>query len=162
MDYVNLLVIMKTLHVLMASLWIGGILFTIVVNRGLRRVFNPVDATKTLSIIGISIQKPMRFSLYTTIATGVIVLLMRVNISPHLFNITFYTTQLGLILLAKITVVIMILALLPLHSKLGKATYHAGDRGEFMRARRKTLVVGWATLFFSILAVYFGTGLRFS
>ena len=151
---------LKVVHVFSASLWIGGILLTVVINRGLRRTLPPMEATRMLGDIGRFIQKPMRAALYTAIATGPALLLLK-GIGPEqLLAPSSYSTQLGGLLLGKLASVLAILALLPHHSRLGSAVYKARDRKSYSALRRRILVVGWATLASSLLALLFGTGLR--
>ncbi len=162
MSPVSLFTVVKAIHILAASLWIGGIIFTVVINRGLRRMMQPMEATKTLGDIGRLIQKPMRASLYIAVATGPLLLLLR-GISPaYLVNPAFYSTQIGAMILGKIISVAAVLALLPLHSKLGSEIYMTQDRQSYNRLRREILIVGWVMLLLSLLTLLFGTGLRAS
>ena len=152
----------KFLHIIFVSLWVGGIILTVAINRGLRRHMPPMDATKTLGAVGRLIQKPMRLSLYLAVVTGAALLLLK-GINPtELLNPVFYTTQLGNMLLGKIISVAAVLLLLPLHSRFGSAIYETQDRKTYVYLRRRILAVGWATLIFSILAIMLGTGLRIS
>jgi len=157
-----LFTVLKSLHVIFASLWVGGIVLTVVINRGLRRSMPPMDATRTLGVIGRAIQRPMRLSLYLAIVTGVALLLLK-GISPtELLSPTFYTTQLGGMLMGKAISVAVVLILLPLHSRLGTEIYKTQDRKTYHYLRIRILAVGWASLIFSILTILFGTGLRIS
>jgi uncharacterized membrane protein len=154
--------VMKILHLLFVSLWVGGIVLTVVINRGLRRYLQSIDATKTLGIIGRVIQKSLRLSLYLAIVTGLALLVIRGVDLNVLFNTVFYTTRFGSMLLGKILSVVAVLILLPLHSRYGSAIYETQDGKTYVHLRRRILAVGWATLIFSILAIVFGTGLRVS
>jgi len=152
----------KTLHLLFASLWIGSIMLTVVVNRALRRAMPAMEATKTLGVVGRSIQKTMRYSLYLAIVTGLLLLLTRGIVFTTLLDPIFYTTRFGAFLLGKIISVLLVLALLPLHSRLGEKIYVTNDRTDYVRLRRGIMLVGWATLGFTIVAMLTGTWLRLS
>jgi len=164
MSLVTYFAFVKTLHLLFASLWIGGIILTVVMNRALRRVMPASEATKSLGVIGRSIQKTMRHSLYLAIATGLLLLFTRGIAFTALVDPIFYTTPFGAVLLGKIISVLLILTLLPLHSRLGEKIMYmtVGDGSAYMRVRRDLLLVGWAALGFTILAVLMGTWLRLS
>jgi putative copper export protein len=152
----------KTLHLLFASLWTGGIILTVVINRALRRTMPATEATKTLGVIGRSIQKTMRYSLYLAIVTGLLLLLTRGVAFKTLFDPIFYTTRFGAFLLGKIIAVLIVLALLPLHSRLGERIYMTNSGADYRRLRLGILLVGWATLGFTIVAIIAGTWLRLS
>jgi putative copper export protein len=152
----------KTLHLLFASLWTGGIILTVVINRALRRTMPATEATKTLGVIGRSIQKTMRYSLYLAIVTGLLLLLTRGVAFTALFDPIFYTTRFGAFLLGKIISVLLVLSLLPLHSRLGEKIYKTNGGADYRRLRLGILLVGWATLGFTIVAIIAGTWLRLS
>ncbi len=159
----SVFLLIKWVHVLSASIWIGGIIFTIIVNRMLRRIMNPLEATRTLSIIGRAMQLPMRFSLYIAIITGPFLLIIR-GIHPYiLLNPVFYLTPLGSYFLLKLIAVSTMLALIPLHSKYGKKiARNDQDMKEYAKDRRRVIIVGWITFLLSVLIIYLGTGMRLS
>jgi len=162
MNLLTFFAFVKTLHLLFASIWIGGIILTVVINRALRRTMPADEATKTLGVIGRSIQTTMRYSLYLAIATGLLLLLIRGITPTRLVDPIFYTTRFGTFLLSKIIFVLLILALLPLHSRLGEKLHMTNDRATYIRLRRNILLVGWASLGFTILVALLGALLRLS
>jgi len=128
----------------------------------LRRTIPATEATKTLGVIGRSIQKTMRYSLYLAIVTGPLLLLTRGVAFTALFDPIFYTTRFGAFLLGKIISVLLVLSLLPLHSRLGEKIYETNGGADYRRLRLGILLVGWATLGFTIVAIIAGTWLRLS
>ena len=160
MSYPLLFLTIKWLHILTASLWTGGIIFTVMVNRGLRKNMAQIEATRILGTIGRVIQKPMRVSLYISILTGILLLLVK-GINPiEILNPSFYLTSLGNALLRKAISVALILLMIPFHSRLGNRIYGESNIDIYSRIRRRLLLVGWATLVFSLTAMLFGTELR--
>ncbi|MEM3032223.1 MAG: hypothetical protein QW756_05695 [Nitrososphaerota archaeon] len=153
---------MKLIHIISASLWIGGILFTVLVNRRLREAFPPVEAIKLLGTVGRAIQRPMRYSLYLAVITGLLILSARGVGIQSILNPSFYATYFGTILMIKTVIVMAILIILPLHSRLGTELSKMENGPGYARKRLKTIVVGWASLSLTIAVMMLGTLLRFS
>ncbi len=162
MSTLTVLTIIKLVHIVSASLWVGGILFTVIVNRRLRKTYPPVEATKLLGVVGRAIQRPMRYSLYIAVVTGPLLLLTRGFGVQLLTSSQFYGTHFGAILLLKMILVAAVLLMLPLHSSLGRRLYEMEDGPEYARERLKMLVVGWATLYLTLAIIGLGSLLRFS
>ncbi|MEM0481414.1 MAG: hypothetical protein QXM16_00785 [Nitrososphaerota archaeon] len=162
MSILTVLTIIKLVHIVSASLWVGGILFTVIVNRRLRKTYPPVEATKMLGVVGRAIQRPMRYSLYLAVVSGLFILLTRGFGVQLLTSLAFYATHLGMILLIKMILTVAVLLMLPLHSRLGRRLYEMEDGPEYSRDRLKMLVVGWATLCLTLAIIAMGTLLRFS
>ncbi|MEO0144501.1 MAG: hypothetical protein ABIL49_01715 [candidate division WOR-3 bacterium] len=150
--------ITKFIHILSVFIWTGGIIFTIIVNRELKKYMDMMNATKTLSIIGKSIQLPMRISLILAIISGIILLILR---KLPILEIEFYKTSIGKLILIKYIVVLMFVLILPYHSKIGKSLIKENDKEKFKKLRNLLIFIGWIILILSILAMYLGTKIRY-
>ncbi|MEO0202934.1 MAG: hypothetical protein ABIL37_04340 [candidate division WOR-3 bacterium] len=150
--------ITKFIHLLGVLMWVGGIIFTIIVNRNLRKYMDTVEATKTLSVIGKSIQFSMRLGLILAILSGILLLVLR---KIPILDFEFYRTDIGKLILIKYIVVLIFILVLPYHSKIGSVLLKEKDFERFRKLRNLLVFLGWLILGFSFIAMYIGTKIRY-
>jgi hypothetical protein len=151
----DLFIFIKWIHIVSVSVWIGGIILTIFINRKLIRTYERREAFNMMRKIGSMIQFPMRIFLYIAIISGLFLLWLRTGsfyaVYYNLYNIIF--------LLIKFISVTLILLLLPFHSFFSsRASMTSGE--SFRKNRLLVVIIGWIILILSLLAVFAGIGLR--
>jgi len=144
----------KFLHIFFVGLWIGGILFTVIINRNLRKIMDRENALKTLIMIANSIRAYMELSLFMAIITGILLLILR---NVPVFDINFYNSKFGFVFLLKFISVSILIVLTIFHVIFGKSL-SKDLRNE--KLRKNLMIVGWLVLLFSLIVMFLGSLIR--
>jgi putative copper export protein len=155
----DLFIFIKWIHIVSVSVWIGGIILTIFINRKLIRTYERREAFNMMRKIGSMIQFPMRIFLYIAIISGLFLLWLRTGSFYAIYYNLYNMTNFGMFLLLKFISVTLILLLLPFHSFFSsRASMTSGE--SFRKNRLLVVIIGWIILILSLLAVFAGIGLR--
>jgi len=154
----DLFIFIKWIHIVSVSVWIGGIILTIFINRKLIRTYERKEAFSMMRKIGSMIQFPMRIFLYTAVISGLFLLWLK----TESFYVAYYNvlnmTNFGMFLLLKIISVTLILMLIPFHSFFSSRASKLNGNA-FRKNRLLVVIIGWIILILSLLAVFAGIGL---
>jgi uncharacterized membrane protein len=156
-----LLVALKWLHIATASVWFGGLVFTVIVNRALAQLLGPEEALRATSFIGRRMQRPLRYSLYVAIATGIFNAAARYGGFAFVLEPGFYASSTGELISIKAGLVILLLLTIYLHSRLGAKLAALGD-APASPLRRSLRAAGWLALLLTLAIMLLGSALRFS
>ena len=154
------IIIIKLIHVISAAIWIGGIIFTTFMSRGLRREMPQREVTALVQKVGRIIASPMRISLYIAIGTGPFLLLSRgINPITLLLEVDTFVEALA----ASKTILAAIIVVLAIyHTRIGSRLSGLEDEKEYSRTRMKLIVVGWLSLILTLALPALGTIMRYS
>ncbi|MFQ5950940.1 MAG: hypothetical protein ACE5KH_02515 [Candidatus Geothermarchaeales archaeon] len=137
-------------------------MFTVFMNRGLRRTMPQREVTALVSKVGRAIALPMRLSLYAAMFTGVINLMNRGTDPLLLLNAEFLQTHFGSLALLKLALSIVVLLAAVYQTQLGGRLSTTQSEPEYATIRRRLLTVGWAALGMTLALTALGTILRYS
>lgn len=155
------LVLATWIHVVSASIWLGGMIVTTLINRGVRRDLEAPAALELIVRVGRILTRPIRYSLYVATASGLSILLNR-GISPLILSDTsFYALPLGTTVLTKLLLGGTVLLLAIYHGRLGRLLSARPEGELYQKLRRKMQLVGWITLLLGLTLAAMGTILRF-
>jgi len=155
------LVLVKWLHVVSASVWLGGLITTTIIFRGARSAFEPQAASEFMGMVGRVIATPMRVSLYIAMATGVINAMNR----GFGFNDLLHLPQAGLpgwALLLKLALAPTVLLLAIYHTRVGRLLSRAPSPPHRQLLRRRMIVAGRLALLLTVVLTVLGSLLRFT
>lgn len=155
-------VLVKWLHVAAASIWLGGLVFTVIMNRALRALLAPQQAAQVTSYVGRRMQRPLRYSLYVAILAGLGNVLLRFNGLSPLLALSFYSTPFGQLFLLKLLVTLALLAVVEYHSRAARRLAWPPNGPVPPSYRRRLIAAGWAALLLTLLLALLGSLLRFS
>ncbi|MEM0444078.1 MAG: hypothetical protein QXJ73_07965 [Candidatus Caldarchaeum sp.] len=157
-DYLTLLIVLKSVHVLSAALWIGSTVTISLVVKVVRSMAGGDDSAAISAELGRRLMPLTRASLYLTLVSGVLLALQRGFLAKAL------TLDLGYISVAltllKLVLGASLLLMTHYHTSLGKVVARTGS-GEKAVLRLKLMIVGWSAVAISMALAVLGTSLRF-
>jgi uncharacterized membrane protein len=152
MDALLVLKILKVIHVLSASLWIGSIVSLSLAVRVIRSVVGDPHSVTISAEMGRRLRPLTRTSLYMTLASGILLIYKKGFLSGLLsIDIVFL----------KIVIGVSLLLLVWYHESLGSLLARIKDANSLPKVRRRMIIVGWLTVALSVILAVLGTVLRF-
>jgi putative copper export protein len=152
MDALLVLKILKVIHVLSASLWIGSIVSLSLAVRVIRSVVGDPHSVTISAEMGRRLRTLTRTSLYMTLASGILLIYKKGFLSGLLsIDIVFL----------KIVIGVSLLLLVWYHESLGSLLSRIKDANSLPKVRRRMIIVGWLTVALSVILAVLGTVLRF-
>jgi len=159
MDALLALMILKVVHVLSASIWIGSIISISLAVRVVRATVGSPHSVTISAEIGRRLRPLTSTSLYLTLASGILLAYERGFLSGLLSLELNYRPV--FVVLLKIALGISILLAVGYHTSLGSSLARTEDDNVLSKARRKMIIVGWSTVVLSVILAVLGTTLRF-
>jgi uncharacterized membrane protein len=159
MDALLVLKILKVIHVLSASIWIGSIVSLSLAVRVVRSVVGNSHSVTISAEMGRRLRPLTRTSLYMTLASGILLVYKR-GFLPGLLSLDIHYKPIFLVLL-KIVIGISLLLAVLYHESLGSLLARTKDVNSLPKVRRRMIIVGWLTVAFSVILAIIGTILRF-
>jgi len=154
----DLFIFIKWIHIVSVSVWIGGIILTIFINRKLIRTYERKEAFNMMRNIGSMIQFPMRIFLYIAVISGLSLLWLKTGSFYVAYSNVSNMTNFGMFLLLKLISVALILLLIPFHSFFSSRASKLNGKA-FRKNRFLIVIIGWIILILSLLAILAGIGL---
>ena len=159
MDELLTLMLIKAVHVVAASIWIGSIISLSLAVRVVRRFVGSPASIAISSEMGRRLRPLTRTSLYLAIVSGALLAIQRGFLSA-LLAFAFEYRPVVLVLL-KVMLGTAVLILVEYHSSLGASIARIANANGARALRRRIVIVGWATVALSIAMAVLGTALRF-
>lgn len=154
----DLFIFIKWIHIVSVSVWIGGIILTIFINRKLIRTYERKEAFNMMRNIGSMIQFPMRIFLYIAVISGLSLLWLKTGSFYVAYSNVSNMTNFGMFLLLKLISVALMLLLIPFHSFFSSRASKLNGKA-FRKNRFLIVIIGWIILILSLLAILAGIGL---
>jgi uncharacterized membrane protein len=155
MDALLELTILKVVHVLSASIWIGSIVSLSLAVRVVRSVVGNPHSVTISAEMGRRLRPLTRTSLYMTLASGILMAYERGFLSLDLHYRPVF------VVLLKIVLGLSVLLAVGYHASLGSSLVRAKDANGLPKVRRRMSIVGWLTVTLSVILAVLGTVLRF-
>jgi putative copper export protein len=155
-------VLILWIHVITASIWLGGLILTTIINRQSRKKIGSDEAYKIVRSIGIAFQRQMRDSLYLAIVTGILNVLNDTYYNFNfIFSMNFLYSSFGQMVLIKSIVAILVLVFAIYHTNIARSIPNFKDEGIVKRLRRKISIIGWLAMILTFILFLIGSFLVF-
>ncbi len=159
MDALLALVILKVVHVLSASIWIGSIISLSLAVRVVRTTIGSPHSVTISAEIGRRLRPLTSTSLYLTLASGILLAYER-GLLLGLLSLELDYRPVFVVLL-KIALGISMLLAVGYHTSLGSSLARTEDDDALPKVRSRMVIVGWLTVALSVILAVLGTTLRF-
>lgn len=150
------------IHVVTASIWLGGLVLTTILNRSLRKSLGKDESYRIVRLIGYSFQRTMRHSLYIAIITGIINVLNDTYFNlGFIFSTYFISSNFGLLVIIKAVIAIIVLISAIYHTNIARSISNIKENSLIIKLRKRITLIGWVAMILTFLLFLLGTILVF-
>lgn len=150
------------MHVITASIWLGGLILTTVLNRTLRKSLGYEESYKVVRMVGYSFQKTMRYSLYIAILTGILNVLNDTYFNLNfIFSQHFIFSNFGILVILKSAIALFVLIFAIYHTNIARLIPKMKENNIVIKLRKRITIVGWIAMILTFIFFLLGTILVF-